>query len=665
MKIRKSMCCWSVRGLAAIITACGAATAANAGPGNTITLFGVTYEVERFDYNFSNTNFLIETAGVYLPVIDPLFPPAPIPPIEAEGFAYIGNDRVLICSRDMQNFFNTPRSIILEAEIQYAVPGDNTSPIVGFQTVRTVVSVNDSGQLLPPADQFATWRLRPNGVTINPGSVGFGAGGNLVASTSRHRLYAFDFSGTDMVNNAYLGIPLPRTAGQDCIANPEACTIRLDNLAVLPTTDLENVVFVPSQTTNPNDARFYTVSQDFPFRVIAYTTLGFPDFMFLVGNQPGSIAEPKGITYFENSPANPFGQPVIMVAMDDVEPGIEVYDLDGNFIARETLFSPTPGIPGSGGPGAAVCVDAEILNGFGVNSFTWDLAGATNAGDPTLPGTPGVLACPRAENDIFFRWTSPVDGLVTLAGDIDVVNSDPNFELLLTVFDGTACPPAGPLAIACRTTSVSDARIDAAWIATAGNEYLIRFASVKAACPDDLGGAGACCLPDETCVEVTKALCESLSGTYFGDDTSCGSINCATAVPCDPTPPYGRGVFGISANRPLPQFDVSECLRQLQFESMAVQPETGRIFLNQQGRLFECNSLYVLTPVNAATPCPCDYNNNGLQEIGDYFTFLTAFFAQLGGPGSADFDGDGTVTIGDYFAFLGCLPAIAASTACP
>ena len=64
-------------------------------------------------------------------------------------------------------------------------------------------------------------------------------------------------------------------------------------------------------------------------------------------------------------------------------------------------------------------------------------------------------------------------------------------------------------------------------------------------------------------------------------------------------------------------------------------------------------------------PCPCDFNNNGLQEIGDYFSFLTAFFAQLGGPGSADFDGDGTVTIGDYFAFLACLPDIAASTACP
>ena len=64
-------------------------------------------------------------------------------------------------------------------------------------------------------------------------------------------------------------------------------------------------------------------------------------------------------------------------------------------------------------------------------------------------------------------------------------------------------------------------------------------------------------------------------------------------------------------------------------------------------------------------PCPCDYNSNGIQEIGDYFTFLTAFFARFGGPGSADFDGDGTVTIADYSACLSCLPAIAASPAAP
>ena len=69
--------------------------------------------------------------------------------------------------------------------------------------------------------------------------------------------------------------------------------------------------------------------------------------------------------------------------------------------------------------------------------------------------------------------------------------------------------------------------------------------------------------------------------------------------------------------------------------------------------------------VTPTEPCPCDRDGDGIQSVGDYFTFLTDFFAQLGGPGSADFDGDGTVTVGDYFAFLACLPLIANSTLCP
>ena len=66
-----------------------------------------------------------------------------------------------------------------------------------------------------------------------------------------------------------------------------------------------------------------------------------------------------------------------------------------------------------------------------------------------------------------------------------------------------------------------------------------------------------------------------------------------------------------------------------------------------------------------ACACPCDTDNDGQQTISDYFAFLTDFFAQLNGPGSADFDGDGTVTIADYFAFLNCLPNIAAGDVCP
>lgn len=72
-------------------------------------------------------------------------------------------------------------------------------------------------------------------------------------------------------------------------------------------------------------------------------------------------------------------------------------------------------------------------------------------------------------------------------------------------------------------------------------------------------------------------------------------------------------------------------------------------------------------PLPEPEPCPCDRDGDGdgNQTVGDYFAFLTAFFAQLNMAGSADIDGDGTVTVADYFQFLSCLPAIAASTPCP
>ena len=64
-------------------------------------------------------------------------------------------------------------------------------------------------------------------------------------------------------------------------------------------------------------------------------------------------------------------------------------------------------------------------------------------------------------------------------------------------------------------------------------------------------------------------------------------------------------------------------------------------------------------------PCPCDRNGDQTQAVDDYFSYLTEFFSQFNGPGSADLDSDGEVTISDLFEFLNCLPAIAASQPCP
>ncbi|HWS88850.1 MAG TPA: hypothetical protein VN282_17880 [Pyrinomonadaceae bacterium] len=55
---------------------------------------------------------------------------------------------------------------------------------------------------------------------------------------------------------------------------------------------------------------------------------------------------------------------------------------------------------------------------------------------------------------------------------------------------------------------------------------------------DDAGAVGACCLPDGSCQELTKAECESKGGKYQGDGTTCATVNCNPPPPNEtPVPP--------------------------------------------------------------------------------------------------------------------------------
>jgi hypothetical protein len=47
---------------------------------------------------------------------------------------------------------------------------------------------------------------------------------------------------------------------------------------------------------------------------------------------------------------------------------------------------------------------------------------------------------------------------------------------------------------------------------------------------------GACCLPDGSCQELTKAECEAKGGKYQGDGTTCATVNCNPTSGGDPDP---------------------------------------------------------------------------------------------------------------------------------
>ncbi len=97
----------------------------------------------------------------------------------------------------------------------------------------------------------------------------------------------------------------------------------------------------------------------------------------------------------------------------------------------------------------------------------------------------------------------------------------------------------------------------------------------------------------------------------------------------------------------LPRFEIGDC--SLQLESLAYDPESGRIFLSNQGSLTLCNYLFVLTPVAA---CPTDFNGDGNVDPDDLSDFIACFF-EAPPCSRADLNGDGNADPDDLSDYIG------------
>ncbi|MBX9736845.1 MAG: hypothetical protein K2X32_07960, partial [Phycisphaerales bacterium] len=139
--------------------------AASAHAQSTITLFGQQYRVDRFDYSQQVTWPSVRNPGETLGLV------------ELEGVCYAGNNRFFGSSEAMSEVFVGPPGGLVELKnhiVEFQLLESGGIP-TGLQYVRTLLT-NDFG-----ADGF---ELAPSGLTINAGSAGPGAGGNLVVGTS-------------------------------------------------------------------------------------------------------------------------------------------------------------------------------------------------------------------------------------------------------------------------------------------------------------------------------------------------------------------------------------------------------------------------------------------------------------------------------------------------
>ncbi|MFQ5414331.1 MAG: hypothetical protein ACE5E6_07710, partial [Phycisphaerae bacterium] len=116
-------------------------------------------------------------------------------------------------------------------------------------------------------------------------------------------------------------------------------------------------------------------------------------------------------------------------------------------------------------PPGDTCAQADAITGVGV--FPFDSTGATSDG-PThdacaLGGGADIAA------DVWFCWTSPGDGAVTLD-----TCSGTTVDTKIAVYDGCACPPGDANLLTCGDDAcVYQTRVT--FDAVAGGQYLVRL----------------------------------------------------------------------------------------------------------------------------------------------------------------------------------------------
>lgn len=139
---------------------------------------------------------------------------------------------------------------------------------------------------------------------------------------------------------------------------------------------------------------------------------------------------------------------------------------------------------------------------------------------------------------------------------------------------------------------------------------------------------GACCLTnpagEPVCVVASADLCDTLGGTYQGDDTACGDTTC---------PPAPTGACCLTRGRSNICVELTE---------VACDRAGG----TYQGDDTACETADC-TP--STTDCPCDLDMDGDSDNMDLLAFLDTWFSDDG-----DFDDDGDTDVHDLMAFIQC-----------
>ncbi|MCZ6754537.1 MAG: hypothetical protein O7E49_04410, partial [Gemmatimonadetes bacterium] len=156
----------------------------------------------------------------------------------------------------------------------------------------------------------------------------------------------------------------------------------------------------------------------------------------------------------------------------------------------------------------------------------FDTTNATTDG-PNISCDPGFPIF----HDIWYNYTAKCDGLATFS-----LCKDANFDTKIAIYEGCACPadPATELGcnddFNCDGVPGNEVQSQVTIPVLAGNCYKIRIGGFD---PGHFGNgtldvscvaAGACCLPDGSCVILPSTDCAAAGGLFQGGGTTCANL---------------------------------------------------------------------------------------------------------------------------------------------
>jgi len=317
------------------------------------------------------------------------------------------------------------------------------------------------------------------------------------------------------------------------------------------------------------------------------------------------------------------------------------------------------------------CVDA-IDVGLGVVEGT--TVDATTSG-PDSPLTCSTTAGPVMNNDVWYRWTAPANGFLTMG------ICGASFDSRLTIWNSASCPTASTAVVACADDGCGDDPFISNSLVLEGQTLLIQIGSPA----DEVGTfsldldfteltdppANDSCSSAEVVVEGTTAFDNfDATGSGFGDPLVCATTSgpevfadvwfewtapCTgftTISTCGTDFDSRLSVFNGSCPTPTDSAAAcgdSGCGDDASVQLLVLEGQQFIIRVGSQVDEDEGAGLLNISCVPLEDPCPEDFNGDGVVDAADLGPLLAAWATP---DATYDLNGDGTVDAADLGPLL-------------